>query len=122
MIDVGRWLDEIGLPQYAAVFAAEAIDAGVLPTLTDVELRDLGLPLGHRKRLLAAIAALDTAPPELDRAIGSARQPTAEQRHLTVMFCDLIDFDPACRRARPGITARGDQHLPGDGVPVGRRL
>ena len=61
MIDVGRWLDEIGLPQYAAVFAAEAIDAGVLPTLTDVELRDLGLPLGHRKRLLAAIAALATA-------------------------------------------------------------
>ena len=61
MIDVGRWLDEIGLPQYAAVFAAEAIDAGVLRTLTNVELRDLGLPLGHRKRLLAAIAALDTA-------------------------------------------------------------
>ena len=63
MTDVGRWLDEIGLPQYAAVFAAEAIDAGVLPTLTDVELRDLGLPLGHRKRLLAAIAALANGPP-----------------------------------------------------------
>jgi hypothetical protein len=52
------WLDSLGLSQYADVFAENAIDREVLPDLTDAELKELGILLGHRKKLLKAIAEL----------------------------------------------------------------
>jgi class 3 adenylate cyclase/tetratricopeptide (TPR) repeat protein len=79
-------LREIGLSEHTELFRAEKIDAAVLPTLSDADLRELGLPLGDRKRLRAAIDALGAPQP----AAAGPRAP-AEQRHLTVMFCDLID-------------------------------
>src|SRR5207237_10537975 len=87
-IDIASWLREIGLAEHAEIFGAERIDAAVLPTLSDADLRELGLPLGDRKKLRAAIDALGAAS-ELAAAVAS-RAP-AEQRHLTVMFCDIID-------------------------------
>jgi hypothetical protein len=57
-IDIASWLQEIGLAEHTERFRAERIDAGVLPTLTDDDLRELGLPLGDRKKLRAAIDAL----------------------------------------------------------------
>jgi hypothetical protein len=54
-LDVGAWLEELGLGQYRALFADQAIDSDVLPDLTDDDLVRLGVPLGHRKRLLKAI-------------------------------------------------------------------
>ena len=56
--DLAVWLDQIGLPEYARMFAEHAIDREVLADLDDHDLRELGVPLGHRKRLLKAIAAL----------------------------------------------------------------
>ena len=59
MLDVARWLAEQGLEQYAEAFVANAIDGEVLRTLTEDDLKELGVSaLGHRKRLLEAIAAL----------------------------------------------------------------
>ncbi len=58
MDDLGKWLKKLGLWDYAGVFAEHAIDEEVLPDLTDSELKELGIPLGHRKKLLKAIAAL----------------------------------------------------------------
>jgi hypothetical protein len=59
MIDVGRFLADLGLQQYAQAFADNAIDGDMLRTLGSDDLKELGvLPLGHRKRLLEAIAAL----------------------------------------------------------------
>jgi class 3 adenylate cyclase/tetratricopeptide (TPR) repeat protein len=89
-------LQEIGLAEHAEIFRAEKIDAAVLPTLTDADLRELGLPLGDRKKLRAAIDALGTTPfPGVPAAPGplqgAAPRSAAEQRHLTVMFCDIID-------------------------------
>jgi class 3 adenylate cyclase/tetratricopeptide (TPR) repeat protein len=84
------------LAEHAEIFRAEKIDAAVLPTLTDADLRELGLPLGDRKKLHAAIEALATSPPAgalpapEPRPIAAPR-PAAEQRHLTVMFCDIVD-------------------------------
>ena len=52
-MDVGGWLRSLGLGQYEALFRASEIDADILPELTDVDLKDLGVPLGHRKRLLS---------------------------------------------------------------------
>ena len=56
--DMAVWLGQIGLPEYAPIFAEHAIDREVLADLDDQDLRELGVPLGHRKRLLKAIAAL----------------------------------------------------------------
>jgi class 3 adenylate cyclase len=92
--DVVVWLDQIGLAEYAPTFAEHAIDREVLADLNDQDLKELGLPLGHRKRLLKAIAALrepakETAGQgEADPAGAPPRE--AERRQLTVMFVDLV--------------------------------
>ena len=57
-MDVGDWLRSLGLGQYEAVFRESEIDPEVLPELTDADLEKLGVPLGHRKRLLKAISNL----------------------------------------------------------------
>ena len=60
-MDIGGWLRGLGLGQYEAMFRESEIDAEVLPELTESDLSQLGVPLGHRKRLLKAIAALGAA-------------------------------------------------------------
>ena len=60
-MDVGGWLRSLGLGQYEELFRANEIDADILPELTDVDLKELGVPLGHRKRLLRAISGLAAA-------------------------------------------------------------
>src|SRR5215831_7698735 len=57
-MDVGGWLRSLGLGQYEALFRASEIDADILPELTEVDLEKLGVPLGHRKRLIRAISGL----------------------------------------------------------------
>jgi hypothetical protein len=57
-MDVASWLRSLNLGQYEAVFRESEIDAEILPELTDQDLEKLGIPLGHRKRLLKAIANL----------------------------------------------------------------
>jgi class 3 adenylate cyclase len=91
-MDVGAWLRGLGLGQYETTFRESEIDAEVLADLTEGDLSQLGVPLGHRKRLLKAIAALGAketpAKPSLPApALSSA---TAERRPITVMFCDLV--------------------------------
>jgi hypothetical protein len=49
MSEIGAWLDRHGLGQHAALFAAQDIDLAVLPALTDRDLKELGLSLGHRR-------------------------------------------------------------------------
>ncbi len=60
-MDIGGWLRGLGLGQYETTFRENEIDAEVLPELTESDLSQLGVPLGHRKRLLKAIAALGAA-------------------------------------------------------------
>ena len=65
-VDVAAWLSGLGLGQYAAAFVANDIDAEVLPELTADDLIGLGVTsIGHRRKLLAAIAALRSEPPQL---------------------------------------------------------
>ncbi len=58
MREIARWFDELGLGQYAVIFVENDIDWEVLPELTEHDLEKLGLSLGHRKKLLKAIASL----------------------------------------------------------------
>ena len=93
-MDVGGWLRSLGLAQYEPMFRAHEIDSEVLPELSEGDLEKLGMPLGHRKRLMKAIAALgdrSAAPAEkVSAPIEPAPRESAERRYLTVMFCDLV--------------------------------
>jgi hypothetical protein len=73
-MNVGEWLRSLGLEQYEAVFRENAIDADVLHDLTHDHLRELGLPLGARLRLLKAISALDPRR-RLHRQVGRLSHP-----------------------------------------------
>ncbi len=81
MTPFGTWLAENGLGRYDAVFASNEIDFDVIRSLTDADLRELGLALGDRKRLLQAVAKLDG---ERAGARGSHRWPLREMRFRPV--------------------------------------
>ena len=88
-MDVAAWLQGLGLERYLPAFRDNEIDWEALPKLTAEDLKDLGVVLGgHRRKLLAAIAALGPVAPAAPR---DPPAPTeAERRQLTVMFCDLV--------------------------------
>ena len=93
-MDIGGWLRGLGLGQYEAMFRESEIDAEVLPELTESDLSQLGVPLGHRKRLLKAIAALGATENASATASGPRNEDAVshrgDRRQLTVMFCDLV--------------------------------
>ncbi|THD49925.1 MAG: adenylate/guanylate cyclase domain-containing protein [Bradyrhizobium sp.] len=93
MMEVGDWLRGLGLGQYEPLFRDNEIDAEILPDLNEADLTQLNIPMGHRKRLLKAIATLGAADaPAKPTILASPPSPTdsAERRQLTVMFCDLV--------------------------------
>jgi class 3 adenylate cyclase len=114
-MDVGTWLRRLGLGQYEQPFRDNDIDTEVLPELTADDLSGLGVAsIGHRRKLLAAIAALrkDTPSPETPSAQAEpAPSPTgltpvprpleAERRQLTVMFVDLVGSTALSTRLDP---------------------
>ena len=108
--NVADWLHGLGLEQYALAFAANDIDGEVLPELTADDLMRLGVTsIGHRRKLLAAIAALRTAPPDgvnspsglPATAVEGGPGTGAERRQLTVMFCGLVGSTSLSTRFDP---------------------
>jgi hypothetical protein len=106
MPQIADWLKKLGMSEYAARFAENRIDLTVLRDLTDQDLKDLGVVLGDRRKMLRAIAELSDAPAGVAPAPAEAPAPppivappafsaaveaAGERRHLTVMFCDLAD-------------------------------
>jgi class 3 adenylate cyclase len=130
---VRTWLSSLGLDQYEALFRAHRIDVDVLPELTDQHLRDMGVPLGHRLRILRAVRQLTS---EAAAPAGHPAPDGAERRHMTVMFCDLVglgaltaQFDPedlsdlirAFQGAVAATVARFEGHVArwvGDGATI----
>src|SRR5712671_411157 len=107
-MDVGGWLRRLGLGQYEAAFRENEIDDKVLPRLTAEDLKDLGVGVvGHRRKLLDAIAALraeacEPAPLSNDNlATNKAAKDTAERRQVTVMFSDLVGSTALSARLDP---------------------
>jgi class 3 adenylate cyclase/tetratricopeptide (TPR) repeat protein len=102
MTSLAEWLASIGLGEYARRLAEEAVDFPDLRDLTEQDLKDLGLPLGHRRRMLRAIAELDTGglgrrqkSPEL------GRHDDAERRQVTVLCCDMVGSTALSTRLDP---------------------
>src|SRR5215470_4400701 len=105
MPEIADWLKTLGMSEYAVQFAENGIDVSVLRHLTDQDLKDIGVLLGHRRKILAAIA-------ELAGTVGTAPQPAstepkpkdaAERRQLTVMFCDLVGSTALSARCDPEV-------------------
>jgi class 3 adenylate cyclase len=110
MQQLADWLGKLGLPEYAERFAENGIDFSVLPDLTEQDLKDLGVLLGHRRKILRAIVELGSSPAPPPAVAASAPAPASappiaatisvppapaaevagERRYLTVMFCDLV--------------------------------
>lgn len=105
--DVARWLEGLGLSQYAPAFRDNDIEPDVLPDLTGEDLIALGIgSIGHRRKLLAAIAQLrdgaTAAMPERPAPAPAAEaRNSAERRQLSVMFCDLVGSTPLSARLDP---------------------
>ena len=101
MQQVADWLEKLGLGQYAQRFAENDIDFALFTKLTDVDLKELGVAsLGHRKLLLEAIAER-TAVALPNVAEPKPPQDTAERRHVTVMFSDLVGSTALSARMDP---------------------
>src|SRR5262249_6728891 len=94
MEQIADWLEKLGMSEYTQRFAVNDIDVSVLPHLTDQDLKELGVSLGHRRNMLAAIANLiiEKGTPVVGVASPAAPLPldTAERRQVTVMFSDLV--------------------------------
>ena len=101
MQEIAAWLGRLGLGQYAQRFADHEIDVSVLPHLTDQDLKDIGIPLGHRRKILVAIGELSAAPepPAASRLPKTAN--VAERRQVTVMFVDLVGSTELSARMDP---------------------
>jgi SAM (Sterile alpha motif) domain-containing protein len=104
MQQIADWLEKLGMSEYAQRFAENGVDVSVLPHLTDQDLKDIGVLLGHRRKILAAIAKLeDTStaaaptrplvppPTPIAPTVKPMSEVAGERRHVTVMFCDLVD-------------------------------
>src|SRR5271156_1271347 len=112
-MDVVVWLRSLGLEKYEAAFRDNEVDDSVLPNLTAEDLKELGVAsLGHRRKLLDAIAALrsdaggkgpaaDTAAPSA--APNVSTQDRAERRQVTVMFSDLVGSTALSARMDPEV-------------------
>ena len=105
MTSTAEWLKSIGLGEYAQRFDENAIELSILRDLTEQDLKELGVLLGHRRKMLRAIAELGDA-----NSIASTRPATepkseprdeAERRHLTVVFCDLVGSTALSTRLDP---------------------
>jgi class 3 adenylate cyclase/tetratricopeptide (TPR) repeat protein len=102
MRGIAEWLASIGLGEYAQRFADNAIDLSVVRDLTEQDLKDLGVLLGHRRKILRAIAELDgVAPAPTETATEPVLRVDAERRHLTVMICDLVGSTALSARLDP---------------------
>ena len=104
-MDVAAWLRDLGLERYVSAFRDNDIDAEVLPKLTAEDLISIGVTsVGHRRKLLEAIAGLGMAVPTAVVTAptpGAPAQVDAERRQLTVMFCDIVGSTALSTRYDP---------------------
>ncbi|MCZ6860794.1 MAG: AAA family ATPase [Alphaproteobacteria bacterium] len=106
--DIGEWLEQLGLGEYTDMFAENKVDAEVLPSLTNDDLKDIGVhAVGDRRKLQNAIASLgETEDGPTDEPVEALPPETqssrdAERRQLTVMFCDLVGSTELSHRLDP---------------------
>jgi class 3 adenylate cyclase len=103
-MNTAAWLRSLGLERYEPLFRDNEIDWEVLPKLTSDDLREIGVvAIGHRRKLLDAIAALGAVvrAAETAAAVDAPAPTDAERRQLTVLFCDLVGSTALSSRLDP---------------------
>src|SRR4051794_9452839 len=114
-MDVAEWLRGLGLEQYEAAFRENSVSADLLPRLTADDLKEIGVvAVGHRRRLLDAIACMRAAQGSAEASNANPQnavaadidaprrdEQAAERRQLTVMFCDLVGSTALSTRFDP---------------------
>lgn len=108
MQQIADWLKKLGMSEYAELFAENHIDFSVLPELTDQDLKDLGIVLGDRRKMLRAIADLSGIEKIQSKSTEAATtlvapqsQDSAERRQVSVMFADLVGSTALSARMDP---------------------
>ena len=96
MQQIADWLEKLNLGEYAQQFVENDIDVSVLRHLTDADLEKIGISLGHRRKILAAIAGLPGPFPSKHESVGDI-----ERRQVTVMFADLVGSTALSARMDP---------------------
>jgi SAM domain (Sterile alpha motif) len=101
---IADWLEKLGLGQYAKLFADNDIDVSILAHLSDQDLKDLGVSLGHRRKIFAAVnqgfnSVQPLAEAELPEEPKIAEAP--ERRYVTVLFSDLVGSTALSTRLDP---------------------
>ena len=109
------WLASLELKRYAEVFAENDVDFDAVRLLSDGDLEKLGVSLGHRRKLLRAIDALNSRSVTTSAALPidkekspdqSATTAEGERRQLTVLFCDMVGFTELANRVDPEVLQR----------------
>ena len=105
-MNIGDWLRSLELERYERAFRENEIDERILPSLTAEDLKEIGVgPVGHRRKLLDAIAVLsaDKSEPAIKESAGAEQSKInePERRQLTVMFCDLVGSTELATRHDP---------------------
>ncbi|THH38632.1 hypothetical protein E4Z66_03420 [Aliishimia ponticola] len=95
---LAEFLEQHGLERYAGMLAEQAVDLEVLPQLTVDELREIGLPVGDRRKLMTAVSDLLR---KRNRNGGHAQARSAERRHVTILFCDMVGSTELAHRLDP---------------------
>ena len=104
MQEIADWLKTLGLSEYTTLFAENGIDVSALRHLTDQDLKDIGVLLGHRRKILAAIGELSGPAPAIPQPATGIEPKThdaAERRQVTVMFSDLVGSTALSARMDP---------------------
>src|ERR1700752_1630551 len=104
MRQVADWLKKLGMSEYAQRFAENGIGVAALRHLTDQDLKEIGVLLGHRRKMLAAIGELTPAAPAKPvpaTDVEPKTQDTAERRQVTVIFSDLVGSTALSARMDP---------------------
>ena len=104
MQEIGDWLERLGMPEYAQRFAENGIGVAALRHLTDQDLKDIGVLLGHRRIMLAAIQELGGTLTTVEPTVMPTEpkpQGAAERRQVTVMFSDLVGSTALSARMDP---------------------
>ena len=104
MPEIADWLKTLGMSEYAERFAENGINVAALPHLTDQDLKDIGVLLGHRRIMLAAISKLAGVTPATPEPAAQAEpkpQDSAERRQITVLFSDLVGSTALSGRMDP---------------------
>ena len=99
--DTNSWLEQLGLGRYAALFAEQEITLDALWHLTEGDLKEMGLPIGPRRIVSAAIASRSAPAGIGGRLPGEVPPVEPERRQLTVMFCDLVGSTALSQRLDP---------------------